>query len=576
MTQAADASGSSGLNFVPQSLGEMFMRARRHAPNRLAATDPPDRVKISGGPVRRLTWAEIGAEVDRVSVILLSAGVEARDIVMMPAPSLCETLVCQLAITRIGAVCAPYPAQYRAHEIGALARLIKPHAAIGFSQLSGTDHLQTLLGVLRDSKEDVITLAYGGDLPNGVISLDEGTRTKLSDDQVDRLNRHGTALELGHNEPAFIVFTSGSGAMPKAVLRSHGNLIALRGFVGELGQVGDGVVMLSPRLLSTTGALATGLVPWLHLCGTIILHRPFNLDIFLEQIRTEQPQVASCPPAILHMILQRVEEGATVDLSSLRHISSGSAQLNPSIMEIFAERFGIEVTNAYGSSEGAMLISSSFDVASCEKRARMFPAFGFNGYRSNLEFAKGVETRLVLPQTGEIVTSPGVTAELCFKGPSVFSEYVGDPERTSKAIDADGFYHTGDLFEFVSDGQPFFRFLGRRSNIIVRGGMNISVEEIEGLLADHPAIEEIAIVGRPDPKLGEIVAAVVVPRQGKELSLQDLITYLRHDRQIAIYKLPQHLVVLDELPRLASGKVDLRRLRLIAAEGIGVEEGAGT
>ena len=561
---AASASVTSGAPSL--WLGGLLASARETAADRLAVKDPPDRAEITDGAVQSLTWAEVGERVDRLSLALLDAGLTKGDVVMSPAPSVHETLIIQLAVSRIGAVCASFPVQYREHELGLLVRAVTPRAIISFARLRNFAHMAMMRNVVAAWGQPAAFLGYGPNDADDVVDLDRIAQKAFDPADRERLRVFDETLNIAPDDDAFIIFTSGSATSPKAVMRSHRNIIGVRDFMAELGGIGDGIRILSPRLLNTTGAIATGLVPWLGGRGTIFLHHPFSLDIFLEQIRAERPHSTSCPPAILYMMLERADRDPTLDFSDLRHISSGSANLDPSVMKAFHDRFGIEVTNSYGSSEGAMLVSSKHDIADLDDRARYFPAFGYGTYRSNLGFCKGVKTRLVSVETGEDVTTIGTPTELYVGGSTLFSRYVNDPERTVKAFDAQGFYRTGDLFELVTLDPPMLRFLGRRSNMIVRGGLNISAEEIEGLLAAHPKIRHVAVVGRPDAKLGEIVAAVVVCQPDTSITLPELAGYLKEECKVAIFKLPQHLEILTELPRLASGKPDIAAIRTAVAQ----------
>lgn len=553
------------VSATPLLLGELLLRRRADAADRCALIDPPDRARVTDGPAQRLTWREVGERVDRLSLALLDAGIRKFSMVLSPAPTVHETIIVHLAILRMGAICAPVPIQYREHELARLMDVVEPDAIVGFARLGKFAHMRMLHDLVAKRGQDIALLAYGPDLPDGVIALDPDAVRAPDGAEMQRLARYDAALQLDPDDTAMIVFSSGSEASPKAVRRSHSNQMHQRRFLADIGGLQDGACFMSPRMLNTIGAITTGLVPWLELGGRMVLHQPFDMEVFLQQIRHERPEMTSAPPAILQMILQRDDAGEAVDLSSLHHITSGSAQLSPSVVHAFRERFGIDIVNVYGSSEGALLVSSEADMAAPEDRAAFFPAYGWNGFRSALPCATEVETKLVSPDTGEVITEPGVPGELCVRSPLVFDSYWNDPARTAAAFDDDGYYRTGDLFEHAGGGRPYYRFVGRLKNMIVRGGMNISAEEIEGLLIDHPKLREVCVVGRPDPKLGEIVAAVVVPKPGQSVTLDELIAYLRDDCHVAVFKLPQHLTVIEHIPRAGGGKVDIGALRDLVA-----------
>lgn len=172
-----------------------------------------------------------------------------------------------------------------------------------------------------------------------------------------------------------------------------------------------------------------------------------------------------------------------------------------------------------------------------------------------------MQTRLIDADTGAEVTEVGKQGELRVKGPNLFGGYYNAPELNDAAFDADGYYRTGDTFEIAGDKAQFYKFVGRSKDIVIRGGFNISAAEIEMLIQGHPKVHEVAIIGEPDPRLGERMCAVVVPAPGVELQLAELNAYLKDEVRIAAYKLPERLVLLDSLPRNAMGKVIKRQLR---------------
>jgi non-ribosomal peptide synthetase component E (peptide arylation enzyme) len=186
---------------------------------------------------------------------------------------------------------------------------------------------------------------------------------------------------------------------------------------------------------------------------------------------------------------------------------------------------------------------------------------GVPGFTWTLSNAKKVRTRLVDVDSGEEIREPGRIGELRFQGPTIFSGYFNSPELTVRAFDEQGYYRTGDLFEIAGDRNQFYRFAGRHKDIVIRGGMNISCEEVEGLLLAHPKVREVALIGYPDAVLGERVCAVVAPQPGQEVSLEELVGFLRHGEQVAAFKWPEKLIVVDQLPRNPVGKVLKRELR---------------
>jgi acyl-CoA synthetase (AMP-forming)/AMP-acid ligase II len=270
------------------------------------------------------------------------------------------------------------------------------------------------------------------------------------------------------------------------------------------------------------------------------------------------------PPAILNQMLREPALLEGIDFGRLSRIGSGSAPLSEWMVCGFAER-GVQIVNYFGSNEGAALTGSPRDIADPAQRARFFARAGVGQPFSSISTAAKIRTRLVDPDSGEEIATPGRVGELRVAGPTVFAGYWRAPELTAKAFDEQGYYRSGDLFEIAGERQQFYRFVGRHKDIVVRGGMKISAEEVEALLLGHPAVADAAVVATPDATLGERVCACIVPRAGHHLSLGDLVEYLRDERRLAVYKLPETLLLLEALPRNPVGKVLKRELRDLAA-----------
>jgi acyl-CoA synthetase (AMP-forming)/AMP-acid ligase II len=229
------------------------------------------------------------------------------------------------------------------------------------------------------------------------------------------------------------------------------------------------------------------------------------------------------------------------------------------------EEHGIGVVNFFGSNEGTALVSGPNDIPDPAERARYFPRLGVPGYEGAHRIADMIFTKLVDPTTKEVITEPGHSGELAIKGGTIFPGYYKRPELTEESFDDDGYFYTGDLFT-IEEGEGGvlnrYGFAGRLKDLIVRGGMKIAPEEIEYLLADHPKIAEVSVVGVHDGrKLGEeVVCAVVVPKpDAGEVSLGEVVGFLK-DKEVAAYKLPKKLVVFEGLPRNAVGKVLKREI----------------
>jgi cyclohexanecarboxylate-CoA ligase len=302
---------------------------------------------------------------------------------------------------------------------------------------------------------------------------------------------------------------------------------------------------------------------WLRAAGTLILHHPFDLPVYLQQIAIEKPEYAIAPPAVLMLLLQNEALLQGVDLSCLRCVGSGSAPLPPVMIKSYKDKYGIEIVNNFGSNEGVALCSGPFEAPDPEQRAVLFPRFGRADVYWPQRIAKYLETRVMDPDTGDEILEHSRPGELQIRGPVVFDGYFGAPEVNAKAFTSDGWFRTGDLFEIAGGGR-FYRFVGRLKQLIVRGGMKISPDELDAVLAEHPDVAEAAAVGYPDEVLGERICAVVVPKPGRTVTVEALQVHFR-SRGLAVFKWPERVRIVERLPRNPVGKVVRADVSRIAA-----------
>lgn len=526
-------------------------------PNREAIVDPPNRLQILGSPARRLTWAEFGQAVDALAGQLSVNGLRKGDVVVVQLANSWELFALYFACFRLGIVVSPVAAQYRDHELAYVvqhtgARALATNTRIGSHEHGGmADRLRQQCASLST----LLVLGPAADIPPGALDLAAMLAAPPAASAVPH-------AEVGPDDMATIVWTSGSEGHPKGIHRSHAMWLVQLDTLAQAFHLPIGARLLTGRPLVNHGAMIGTLLPWLGRAGTVVLHHPFSLEIYAQQLRDERIDFTSMAPAILTSLVNQPGLFDGVDFARLRTVSSGSAPLSPTLVEEFERRFKVRVVNLYGSSEGASLGSSPDDIPDPALRARFFPRMGVAGYDWSYPTAHLQETRLVdLDSEQEIVTA-GQPGELRVRGPLVFDGYFNDPEATRAAFDDQGFYRTGDLFELAGERLEYYRFAGRSKDIIVRGGFNISALEVENLVAAHPGVREVAVVGSPDSRLGERVCAVIAMRDGhSELTLEALIDFLRNEQRVATLKLPEKLVVLQALPRTANTKVDKRRLR---------------
>ncbi|MBU3739727.1 MAG: acyl--CoA ligase [Rhodoferax sp.] len=556
------------------TVDDLFRTAVIGARDRLAIVDPPDKLATTDIEPLRLTWLQLDERVDRLCARLMAVGLIKDDVVAVQLPNGVELALVYLAAARLGLILSPFPIQYREHELHDLLDFSGAKVFITLGRFKNHDHEAMALGLLARTPtlQRIMTWRSrahrAGQPASGACPLED-----LMDGPLDRAAvacRHREAA-VDANEIFTITWTSGTEARPKGVPKTHNHWVISGIACAQAGELGEGDVLLNPFPMTHVGSLGGMFFPWLIKRGVLVQHQPFDLETFLRQIAEERVRYTVAPPAVLNLLVQNETLRQRYDLSSLRSVGSGSAPLSPWMIQGLQDLYGISVWNSFGSSEGCALFGSAHDVPDPQARAEYLPRFGVEGLAWPSWVAGIQETRLVDPETGEVITTPGRPGELRLRGPIVFSGYWREPELTRRAFDSEGFFRSGDTFELTGDGPTprYYHYLARSKDLINRGGMKISPVEIESLLDGHPLIREAAVIGTPDARLGEIVCAVVALREPEAvITLPDVVSYLK-GRQIAVYKLPERLEVVPALPRSPVGKVLKREIRDGLSSGSG-------
>lgn len=536
----------------PETVPEVFRRRVTEAPGEPALTDPANLAALTGGTPRTLTWQELDDHVIDLAAVLFANGIRQGDTVAVLLPNSVALTATYLALWRLGAVATPMPASYRRHEISGIVAATDADAIITVGTLADRDLAQEALAV---SDGELIVFAFGPGVPDTAVALGDPVEATTR----DLVRDYESGLKPTINDRITICWTSGTEAAPKGIPRCHGDWLAVaRGVQDGLGITPNSVV-LNPFPMVNMAGFAGAFLPWLLAGGHLVQHHPLDLPVFFRQIAEHRVTHTSMPPALLTMLLQNEALRAQADLSSLRTVGSGGAPLPPPVVRAWQEELDIHVLNFFGSNEGVSLLGAPADIPDPTVRAQHLPHYAAPGVQWSTRLAQSTAVKLVDVNTGERVTELGGRGELRMRGPAVFAGYLPGT-ATTEPFDDEGYLCSGDVFELCGEDGRYLRFVDRVKEIIIRGGMNIAPAEIEGLLADHPSVADIAIVGYPDEVLGEKCCAFVVPRPGTTVTLADLVAHLR-SREVASFKLPERLEIVDTLPRNPVGKLLRRELR---------------
>jgi acyl-CoA synthetase len=539
-------------------LGEIFIDTALRQPDTPAVLDAPNRMQLCDSEPLRWTWGELLCETGRMAAWLHARGLRKDDILVVQLPNIVEMHALYLACAVSGIVISPVPVQYRAHELSHVFETTGARAGLTLERIGHHRSAQ----YWREHAGRMPTCEQVLTLPDRDASVPAWS--------AQAMRAHMRDIGLSAHDVLTLCWTSGTEARAKGVPRNHNEWLLVGQSVIDAGALRTGAQLLIPFPFVNMAGVSTSLVAWLLAGATLHHHHPFDLDVFIGQLRDHPIDYTVVAPAVLGMLLKNPDCLRGVDLSRLKRVGSGGGPLAAWMVAQCASQLGIEVVNYFGSNEGAALSSTPQDVPDPAQRAAYFPRMGVPGYDWSLSNSRKIRTRLVDLDTGDEITESGRLGELRFAGPTIFSGYFNAPEASARAFDEHGYYRSGDLFEIAGDRQQFYRYAGRHKDIVIRGGMNISCEEVEGLLGSHPQVREVAVVGAPDAVFGERLCAMVVP-QGGEPTLESLVGFLREEHGVAAFKLPERLVLLDELPRNPLGKVLKRELRAMLAQAAGAD-----
>ena len=480
---------------------------------------------------RTLGFAAIHGLVDRLAGHLVGLGVEPGDVVSWQLPNWPEAAIVHHAALRVGAIPNPLNPIFRGRELRYVLREAKPRVLFVPGVYRRFDHaaLAERLGS-EGLVENVVTVRSGAGSP---VALE---------DLLERDAGPPPTPLVRPSDPALLLYTSGTTSNPKGVLHSHETLLYEIDSLRRVHAITREDCYLGGSPVTHIAGLVYGLLmPFAIGTRTALLDR-WDAGRALELIASERATFQTGAPTFLQTLAEH-PKAATTDRSSFRLFSTGGANIPTEMIRAAEKTLGCTVKRAYGSTEVPTLTATSFDDPDDLR-------LGTDGRAID-----AAELQIAGPHGDAL--APGDEGEIWARSPEVFLGYR-NPTLDDGAFTDDGWFRTGDLGRVDEAG--YLSVTGRLKDIIIRGGENISVKEIEDLLAEHPAVADVAIVGMPDPVLGERACAFVAPRKGARLTFEEMTSFLeRHE--IARQKIPERLEVRARLPKTASGKVLKQALR---------------
>ena len=488
---------------------------------------------------QRITYAELPGYMLQVTRALIAAGIGKGDRVVIWAPNSVEWVVLALGLQAAGAVLVPLNTRMKGAEAADI--VARSGARLAFVQGSflGTDYPAMLDQHRPATLERMVVIGAAPSQPG-----DQELQQFLSSAEQIPLERALTsARSVASTDLSDLLFTSGTTGRSKGVMCAHGpSLRAFNEYVRIIGLVpGDRYLIVNP-FFHSFGYKAGWLTCLLG--GATILPQPvFDADEVFRRVAEERITILPGPPTLYLSMLDHPQLGR-VDLSSLRVAVTGASTIPPVLIQRIRQELGCSVvTTAYGLTECGGLATICDPTDSAEVIA------GTSG-----KPIPGTELAILDPQ-GQSLPA-GQNGEICLRGFHLMEGYFDDPGATQDTFDAQGWLHTGDIGSLDEHGN--LRITGRLKDMFIVGGFNCYPAEIEAVLSEHPAIAQVAVLGVPDERMGEVGCACVVLRQGEVLDAAALIAWSRE--QMANYKVPRRVVFLAGLPTNASNKVDKLQL----------------
>jgi len=504
----------------------------------IASAICPDRAAIVFEG-QRFTYSQLNERVNRLGNALANLGVQRGDRVALLQVNANHCVEVYFAVAKLAAIYVPLNFRAKGDELTYMINTAGIHTLLAGERYA--DLVNSIKPELNTVK-NYISL----DNPHEGMLYYEDLLSSSSDDEV--------IGEIYDDDTTILMYTAGTTGFPKGVMLTH-NSFAI--------YVMENVTPADPEMEEKN--ILT--VPLYHVAGiqammaatyggrTLVMERQFDPREWMELVETEKVNRAMMVPTMLKQLLDH-PEFSKHDLSSLRVITYGAAPMPLEVIKRAIEVFpGVGFINAFGQTETASTITSlstadhviSGTEEEREKKLKRLSSIG--------KPMSDVEMKVIDEEGKEL--SPGEVGEIVARGPRVMAGYWQDKEKTEKTIDKDGWVHTGDMGYMDEDG--YFFLAGRATDMIIRAGENISPEEVEGVLHSHPAIDEAAVIGVPDEDWGEVPVCIVVLKEGKSATAEEIMEYCRG--KLASYKRPRSVVFIDTLPRNPMGKVLKRILR---------------
>jgi acyl-coenzyme A synthetase/AMP-(fatty) acid ligase len=506
----------------------------------------PDKVFATDGS-HSLTFRELFDAGQRLAVGLHRRGLRRGDTAAVQLPNWVEFIQVLTALSRLGVIMVPIMPIYRRDDVSYVLSNAGIRTVFTPENFGKFGYLDMYLDLRREHPELTIVIARPDGTAEDITDTDADifTLRQLEADTDDDSARQELDAPPGPDDPFVIVYTSGTTSRPKGCVHTFNTYCAgARALVGPFGYTEADVQFGPSPIAHTTGLVTSVLMPMLTGASTHVMDK-WDPVRGIDEIQRFGCTAAVTAPTFLHTLLSEYDPERH-DLSTLRLWTCAGAPVPAAVVQqTNATLPNLRVLSLYGRSEN--LVTTTCSVTDEVSRA----------LTSDGRAVPGSEVKIVDDKGNEVPR--GTEGDIAYRGPAHMVEYLANPEETAALFTKDGFSKSGDLGKMTDDG--YVRVTGRTKDIVIRGGMNISVREIEEHLAHHPALQAYSVVGMPDERLGEKVCCYVVSKPGHEIPMVEELRKFLLAQGVPIQKTPERVVAVDSLPMTATGKIVKHELR---------------
>ncbi len=517
----------------------------------------------------RRTYAEFDREVDQAAKALVGLGIGKGEHVALWATNWPQWVVLQFASARVGAVLVNVNPAYRSHELAYVIKQSDAVALLLIDKFRSSDYfamVQEAIPELAAEPRDGLASASFPRLRHVVSLTDEPARGMMGwhdflalGESIADAALAARESELTADDPINMQYTSGTTGFPKGAMLAHRNILMDAYYVGDCQKISErDAICINVPFYHCFGCVLGTLCSAIYGATMVVAHEYFKPEESLAAIESEGATAVYGVPTMFIAMLDHPTRVAR-NLSSLRTgIMSGSPCPLEIMQRVVGEMGVREITIAYGLTEASPVITQTRADDPIELRVKTVgPPL------------PGVEVKLVDPIDARVL-GDGVQGELCARGYVVMLGYYNMPEQTARTIDADGWLHSGDLATRESNG--CYRITGRIKDMVIRGGENIYPREIEEFLYTHPAVQDVSVVGVPDPKYIEELAAWIRLKPGRTACDEEIRKFCQGN--LAHYKVPKYIRFVSEFPQTVTGKIQKFKIREAMIAELGLDQTA--